>query len=104
MADGQAGGPDQCLQGDSGGEAPIVGPEPLLEAQLLGIVRPPFDEHARQGRARRTSPLGAPHGADMGEVPGATSCTVMAGRVVWLKTSSHSCCSGSGQDSSGGVM
>ncbi len=36
--------------------------------------------------------------------PGATSCTVMPGSVVSLKTSSHSSCSRSGQDSSGGVM
>ena len=36
--------------------------------------------------------------------PGATSCTVMPGRVVSLKTSSHSSISWAGQVGSGGVM
>ena len=36
--------------------------------------------------------------------PGATSCTVIPGRVVSLKTSSQSSISPAGQDSSGGVM
>ena len=36
--------------------------------------------------------------------PGATSCTVMPGSVVSLKTSSHCSISCSGQAGSGGVM
>src|SRR2546430_244132 len=46
--DGEARDADEGLDGDTGGEAGILGAEPLVDAQLLDVMRPPLDE--RQGQ------------------------------------------------------
>jgi hypothetical protein len=60
--------------------------------------------NALECTVRRTSEVRWRRARPCEKCPGATSCTVMPGSVVWLKTSSHSSCSCTGHDSSGGVM
>src|SRR5438270_12223400 len=52
----------------------------------------------------RTSPDTRRMTRPWAKCPGATSCTVMAGSVVRLNASSHSCCWAGGHVGSGGVM
>jgi hypothetical protein len=53
---------------------------------------------------RRTSPVARRRARPCAKCPGATSWTVIAGSVVWLKTSSHASTSAGGHAGSGGVM
>jgi hypothetical protein len=90
-ADGarQPGHPDQRLQPDPDRDPRVVGAEPLFHAQFLAVVRPALDERAG---------LQGPPDLDVTcrsarpweKCPGATSCAVMPGSVVWLNISSHS--------------
>src|ERR1700722_16110895 len=47
---GQPGHPDQGLEPDAEREPRVVGQEPLLDAELLGVVRPALHEGAREQR------------------------------------------------------
>src|SRR5579863_5188293 len=59
---------------------------------------------ALENKVRRTSPRARRSAWWWEKCPGATSCTVMAGSVLALNTSSHASTSFSGHDSSGGVI
>ena len=60
--------------------------------------------NALECRVRLTSDVTCRSARPWEKCPGATSCTVMPGSVVWLNISSHSSWSRCGQESSGGVM
>ncbi len=67
--DGQSGHPHESFKGDPGAVTGIVGPKPLLEAELLGVMGPSFDEGVRQ-QGPPDLAVDAAQAAKVGEVAG----------------------------------